>query len=316
MLPFNTTNVKPSTFILIGIPNLEAFHSWISVPFCSMYIVTLVGNWTILAIIKSEQSLHSPMYYFLCILAFIDLFLSSSITLKMLSIFWFNSREITFEACLMQMFFVHTFSAMESGVLLAMAFDRYIAICDPLRYVSVLTNPVIVKMGLVIAIRGTLVVIPCPVLAKRLSYCRTNVISHSYCDHMAVVKLSCTDTSINSAYGLTAALSVIVLDIFFITVSYVMILRAVLGLPSKAARHKAFSTCSAHICVILLFYSPGIYSGFSYRYGHIVAPQVHILFSNLYLLLPPTLNPIVYGIKTKQIRVKVLNIFSQKKDYV
>ncbi|XP_069495456.1 olfactory receptor 52A5-like [Ambystoma mexicanum] len=308
----NESHFHPATFILLGIPDLENIYSWLSVPFFIMYVMAVLGNGAMLLIIQTEQRLHTPMYYFLAMLAFTDLVLSSCIMPKLLSIFWFSSTVIYFEACLFQMFMIHTFTSVESGVLLAMAFDRYVAICNPLRYALVLTNPIILWMGIANVIRGVIIVIPCPGMASRLPYCVTNVIHHSYCDHMAVVKLACVDTTVNSVYGLTVVLLVIVFDVIFISVSYAMILRTVYNLPSKAARSKAINTCTAHICIILLFYTLGLFSFLTHRVGHSVAPYVHILLANYYLLVPPVMNPIVYGIKTKEIREKAFKVFYKK----
>ncbi|XP_030055794.1 putative olfactory receptor 52P1 isoform X1 [Microcaecilia unicolor] len=310
---FNSSSINPSAFILIGIPGLQEIHLWISIPLCSMYILTLAGNCTILFIITREENLHKPMYLFLSMLSIIDLIASSSTMPKILCLFWFNSREINFDACLVQMFFIHSFSIMESTVLLAMAFDRYIAICNPLRYKTLLTNSRIAKIGVIAIIRGTVLMTPCPFLIKKLSFCRTNVISHTYCEHMAIVKIACTDTTINRVYGLFVALVVIGLDVLFIALSYIMIVRAVLRLSSNDARVKAFGTCGSHICVILISYVPALFSFFTHRFGHNIAPQVHIILANIYLFIPPMVNPIVYGVKTKEIRHRVLRIVYQKR---
>uniref|UniRef100_A0A8C3SPR5 G-protein coupled receptors family 1 profile domain-containing protein n=1 Tax=Chelydra serpentina TaxID=8475 RepID=A0A8C3SPR5_CHESE len=309
----NTTDfTNPSTFILLGVPGLEAAHVWISIPFCAMHIIGLLGNFTILFIVKTEPSLHGPMYYFLCMLAVTDLVISTSIVPKMLSIFWFNSREIDFSACLTQMYFIHCFSIMVSGILVAMAFDRYVAICDPLRHSSILTNPVVGKIGLAVVLRGSMLVLPFPFLVRRWPYCRTNIIPHSYCEHIAVVKLASTDIRISSYYSLSMALLVTGLDVFFITVSYIQILRAIFRLPTKDARLKTLGTCSSHLFVILAFYIPGLFSFITHRFGHNVPLHFHILMANVYLLVPPMLNPIIYGVRTKQIRNRLLQIFTHK----
>ncbi|XP_039360661.1 olfactory receptor 52R1-like [Mauremys reevesii] len=309
----NTTEfTNPSTFILLGIPGLEAAHVWISIAFCAMYAIAILGNFTILFIVKTEQSLHGPMYYFLCMLAVSDLVLSTSTLPKTLSIFWFNSREIDFSACLTQMYFIHCFLVVDSGILVAMALDRYVAICHPLRHSTILTNPVVAKIGLAVVLRGSILILPYPFLARRWPYCRTNIIPHLYCEHMAVVKLACADIRISNYYSLSVAFLVTALDVFFITVSYIQILRAIFSLPTKDARLKTFGTCSSHLCVILASYIPAVFSLLMHRFGHNVALHFHILMANAYLLVPPVLHPIIYGVRTKQIRDRLLQLLSYK----
>ncbi|XP_074839729.1 olfactory receptor 52R1-like [Carettochelys insculpta] len=303
------SNSNTTDFILLGVPGLEAAHVWISIPFCAMYVIAVMGNFAILYIVKTEPSLHEPMYYFLCMLAVTDLVLSTCTVPKMLSIFWFNSREIGFSACLTQMFFLHSFFAMESGIFMAMAFDRYVAICDPLRHSTTLRIPVLAKIALVVVLRGSLVTLPCPLLASKRPYCRTNIIPHTCCEHMAVVNLACADTRINSYYGLIVANLVISLDVIFIAVSYVQILRAIFSLPTKDARLKTFGTCGSHLFAILVFYIPAIFSVITYRAGHKVPLHFHVLFANVCLLAPPMLNPIIFGIRTKQIQKRLFQLF-------
>uniref|UniRef100_A0A8C4VGG5 Olfactory receptor n=1 Tax=Gopherus evgoodei TaxID=1825980 RepID=A0A8C4VGG5_9SAUR len=302
----------PAMFFLMGIPGLEALHLWISIPFCLMFTMALLGNCTLLYAIKTEPSLHKPMFSFLSMLAVIDLVLSSTTVLKILSIFWFNSREISFNACLVQMFFLHSFSTLESTLLLAMAFNRYVAICKPLKYVTILTNSVTGKMGLAALARAVLPVIPLPFLLRRLPYCRSHVISHCYCEHMAVVKLACADTRFNNIYGIIVTVFIVRLDLMFISLSYVKILRAVLSLASKEEQLKAFSTCGSHLCAIFVIYTPVVLSSTIHRFGCHVTPHVHILLANFYLLFPPMMNPIVYSVKTKQIHDRVLLLFLGK----
>ncbi|XP_039080434.1 olfactory receptor 52N5 [Hyaena hyaena] len=314
MVVSNNSYVAPKSFILNGIPGLEKVHVWISLPLCTMYTISLVGNLGLVYLIHQKESLHRPMYFFLAMLCIIDLFTCTTTLPNALCIFWFNVKEINFNACLVQMFFVHGFTGVESGVLMLMALDRYVAICYPLRYASILTNPIIAKAGLATFLRGVLLMIPFPILVKRLPFCQSNIISHTYCDHMSVVKLSCASIKINVIYGLTVALLIGVFDICCIAVSYTMILRAVVSLSSADARQKAFSTCTAHISAIIITYVPAFFTFFTHRFeGHIIPPSLHIIVANLYLLLPPTLNPIVYGVKTKQIRDSVIKLFKGEK---
>ncbi|KAM9170872.1 olfactory receptor 52N2-like [Pangshura tecta] len=309
----NTTDfTNPATFILLGIPGLEAAHVWISIPFCTMYAIAILGNFTILFIVKREQSLHGPMYYFLCMLAVTDLILTTSILPKMLSIFWFNSREIDFSACLTQMYFIHCFSGMESGIIVAMGFDRYVAICRPLRHSTILTIPVVTKMGLAVVLRSGMLVLPYPLLVRQWRYCKTNIIPEPFCAHMAVVKLACGDTHVSSYYGLFVLLCVMGLDGIFIAVSYTQILRAIFRLPTKDARHKTFGTCASHLCVTLIFYIPGLFSSLTYRFGQNVPLHFHVLIGNMNLLVPPMLHPIIYGVRTKEIRDRMLRFITHK----
>ncbi|XP_069059195.1 olfactory receptor 52L1-like, partial [Pleurodeles waltl] len=305
----NITKVYHPSFTLLGIPGLEFSHFWIAFPFCLMYIIIILGNGTILLVVRSDASLQDPMHLFLCMLAVTDLTMCTTIMPKMLGIFWFQSNVIHFEACLFQMFLIHSSSIMESGVMVAMAFDRYIAICFPLRHVTILTHSIIGKIVLIVAIRGVLLIMPFPFMLEQLPFCENNIIAHSYCEHMAVVKLACSDTTINKIYGLFAALLVVGSDVVLIALSYYMILRSVLNLPTTEARLKSFNTCGSHLCAILLFYVPGLFTFLAHRFFHHVAPYIHILLANSYLMVPPLLNPLIYGMKTQTIRNPFMKLF-------
>ncbi|KAM5223445.1 olfactory receptor 52K1 [Hipposideros larvatus] len=308
----NITSTHPAAFLLIGIPGLEHLHIWISIPFCFAYTLALLGNCTLLFVIRVDATLHEPMYLFLAMLAATDLIVTSTTLPKMLAIFWFRDQEINFYACLVQMFFLHSFSIMESAVLLAMAFDRYVAICKPLYYTTILTRPLITKIGVVAMTRGVALMTPLPFLLRRFHYCRGPVIAHCYCEHMAVVRLACGDTQFNNIYGIAVAMFIVVLDLLFVILSYIFILQAVLQLASQEARYKAFGTCVSHISAILSTYTPVVISSVMHRVARQAAPHVHILLALFYLLFPPMINPIIYGIKTKQIRDHVLSLFQRK----
>uniref|UniRef100_A0A8C8YQK4 Olfactory receptor n=1 Tax=Prolemur simus TaxID=1328070 RepID=A0A8C8YQK4_PROSS len=313
MLKQNGTVFRPSVLTLIGIPGLESVQFWIGIPFCTMYIIALFGNSLLLVVIKTERSLHEPMYIFLAMLGATDIVLSTCILPKMLGIFWFHLSKIYFDACLLQMWLIHTFQCIESGILLAMALDRYVAICQPLRHATIFTHQLLTQIGIGVTLRAALLVAPCLILIKcRLKFYRTTVVSHSYCEHMAIVKLAAEDVQINKIYGLFVAFSILGLDVIFITFSYIRIFISVFNLPQKEARLKAFNTCIAHILVFLEFYLLAFFSFFTHRFGFHIPSYIHILLSNLYLLVPPLLNPIVYGVKTKQIRDGVFKIFYHK----
>ncbi|NXW35060.1 O52B2 protein, partial [Phaetusa simplex] len=309
MPPFNLTSLTPATFILAGIPGMEKSHIWISIPFCSIYLAALLGNGVLLFVIRTERSLHQPMYLFLSMLAIADLMLSTTTVPKMLALFWFRAGEISFDACLTQMFFLHFSFSAESVILLAMAFDRFVAICYPLQHAAVLTQSVVVKTGLVALLRSFCIIFPCIFLLKRLPFCGHNVIPHTYCEHMGIARLACADISVNVLYGLAVPFAAIVVDVILIAVSYVLILLALFRRPSRTARHKAFNTCGSHVCVILLFYIPAFFTVLTHRFGREIPHHIHILLANLYVLFPPLMNPVVYGVRTQQIKEKVMKVF-------
>uniref|UniRef100_A0A8C4Y8K4 Olfactory receptor n=1 Tax=Gopherus evgoodei TaxID=1825980 RepID=A0A8C4Y8K4_9SAUR len=294
----NHTDFYPVTYILTGIPGTEVSHFWMAIPFCLMYVVTLFGNFLLLFIILTEQSLHEPMYVFVSMLATADLLLSTTTVPKILAVFWFRAGEISFAACLTQMFFIHVSFLAESAILLAMAFDRYVAICDPLRYTIILTKSVIGKMGLAIVTRSFCFIFPIIFLVKRLKFCRTNLLPHTYCEHMVIARLACDDITVSIWYVITS-------DLTLIALSYGLIIKAVLRLSSKKAHQKALNTCTVHICVMLTYYTPGLFSNLTSRLGQGFAPYIHIILADLYLLIPPLLNPIIYGVRTKELRDKV-----------
>ncbi|XP_003421496.1 olfactory receptor 52A5-like [Loxodonta africana] len=308
MATFNLSYLDPRTVTLTGIPGLEHVQFWIGFSFFAVCLVALLGNIILLVIIPEEHSLHQPIYILLAVLAATDVGLCLAITPKMLAIFWFGSRSMAFDACLAQLFFIHALQCMESGILLAMAFDRYVAICDPLRYTSILTPSILVWMLLVVAIRATVLVGLLPILINRLHLFQSTVIAHTYCEHMAVVKLAAEDIRVNKICGLFVGFTILGFDMIFILISYILIFQAVFHLNQKKARLRAFNTCTAHIFVFLEFYILAFFSFFSHRFGH-VAPSTHILLSTIYLLVPHALNPIVYGVKNKVIFKWVAQIF-------
>uniref|UniRef100_A0A8C0WID3 Olfactory receptor n=1 Tax=Castor canadensis TaxID=51338 RepID=A0A8C0WID3_CASCN len=299
----NLTNLKDIWYTMIGIPGLEDAHIWISIPICCMYIVAIVGNALLLFLIFTDHSLHEPMYLFLSMLAVADMLLSTVTTPKMLAIFWFQAGSISFGSCVSQMFFLHFIFVAESAILLAMAFDRYVAICYPLRYTTILRTSAIGKMGVAAVTRSFFICFPLIFLVYRLTYCGRNVIHHSYCEHMGIARMACDNIKVNIYYGMTVALFSFCLDVVLIIISYALILCTVFQIPSQDSRLRALGTCGSHICVILLFYTPVFFSSLAHRFGgHSLPRHVHILIANLYVVVPPFLNPIIYGVKTKKFR--------------
>ncbi|KAG8522906.1 Olfactory receptor 52B4 [Galemys pyrenaicus] len=275
MASFTHSGVNHMVFYLLGIPGREDLHVWISIPLFISYVFALLGNGFLIFIILMKSTLHEPMYLFLCMLAGVDIVFATTTEPKALAIFWYNKREISLNSCIAQLYFQHSSFISESGILSVMAFDRYIAICYPLR---------------------------------------NNILPHTFCEHIGLAKYACDDIRVNIWYGFFVLMSTVILDIILIFISYVVILHAVFRIPSQDARHKALNTCGSHVCVIILFYGPGIFSVLTHRFGRHIPLYIHILLANVSMLAPPMLNPIIYGVKTKQIRDQVIyGFFSKQK---
>uniref|UniRef100_A0A8C4YTY5 Olfactory receptor n=1 Tax=Gopherus evgoodei TaxID=1825980 RepID=A0A8C4YTY5_9SAUR len=312
----NDTKFNSAVFLLTGIPGQEVIHLWISIPFCLMYVISIIGNSVILFLIKTDPTLHEPMYIFLSMLAITDLGLLIATMPTILGIYLFNSREISFNACFTQLFFIQSLQCIESSILLLMAFDRFIAICNPLRYASILTLPRIAKMGLVCVLRGITTIFPLPLLLKRFQYCGDNVLSHSYCAHQEVMKLmACSDIRVNSIYGLSLSLLTVGLDSLLIFLSYVMILKTVLSITSHMKCLRALNTCVSHLCAVLLFYTPMTGLSVIHRLREDSSPLLKILLGYIYILVPPLINPIVYSVKSKHLHARISRAFCDGLDH-
>ncbi|XP_004717131.1 olfactory receptor 51B2-like [Echinops telfairi] len=306
-------NMSATYFLLTGFPGLEAAHHWISIPFCAVYFSVLLGNSTLLYLIKDDHTLHEPMYYFLAMLAGTDLMVTLTTMPTVMGVLWMNYRKIYPGACFMQAYFIHSLSVVESGVLLAMAYDRFIAIRNPLRYTSVLTNTRLLKLGLGVFLRGFLSILPVIVRLFSFSYCRSHTLNHAFCLHQEVMKLACADITFNRIYPVIFVSLTVFLDSLIILFSYILILKTVMGIASAEERAKALNTCMSHICCVLVFYVTVIGLSFIHRFGKKVPHLVHIIMSYVYFLFPPLMNPVIYSIKTKQIQSGIRRLLSKQR---
>uniref|UniRef100_A0A8D2FUD9 Olfactory receptor n=1 Tax=Theropithecus gelada TaxID=9565 RepID=A0A8D2FUD9_THEGE len=293
-----------SSFLLTGFSGMEQQYPWFSIPFSSIYAMVLLGNCMVLHVIWTEPSLHQPMFYFLSMLALTDLCMGLSTVYTVLGILWGIIREINLDSCITQSYFIHGVSFMESSVLLAMAFDRYIAICNPLRYSSILTNSRISKIGLTIIGRSFFFIIPPIIHLKFFNYCHFHILSHSFCLHQDLLHLACSDIRFNSCYALMLVICILLLDAILILFSYILILKSVLAVASREERHKLFQTCISHVYISLTMV---------HRFGKHLSPVAHVLIGNIYILFPPLMNPIIYSVKTQQIHTRMLRLFTLKR---
>ncbi|XP_043771933.1 olfactory receptor 51A7-like [Cervus elaphus] len=213
-----------------------------------------------------------------------------------------------------QEFFIHLFTVTEASVLLVMAFDQYVAIHNPLRQYAILTSSQVIKTVVLLTSKNIMLILPLPFLLQRLTYCHQNLLLHSYCLHQGVMKLACSDNRVNVFYELSAALSTI-LDLLFITFSFMMILKTVLGIATPREQPKALNTHISPVCAVLIFYVPVLSVAVLHQFASDVSPMIHILMADVFLPVPLLMNPIVSCLKTHQICKKVMGKFVQKEVY-
>ncbi|NP_001001033.1 olfactory receptor Olr198 [Rattus norvegicus] len=304
----NNSEVHVTEFFLLGFPGIHDFQHWISLPMALLYFVALGANILILITIYCEPNLHQPMYQFLGILAAVDIGLATTSTPKILAILWFDAKTISLPECFAQIYAIHTFMGMESGIFLCMAIDRYVAICYPLRYPSIVTEAFVIKATLTMLLRNSLLSMPVPVLAAQRQYCSRNEIDHCLCSNLGVISLACDDITVNRDYQLTLAWFILGIDMILVCVSYALIIRSVLRLNSTEAISKALSTCSSHLILILFYYTAIVILSVTHLAGRRV-PLIPVLLNVLHIVIPPSLNPMVYALRTQELKVGFQKVF-------
>uniref|UniRef100_A0A3Q2Q2V6 Olfactory receptor n=1 Tax=Fundulus heteroclitus TaxID=8078 RepID=A0A3Q2Q2V6_FUNHE len=277
------------------------------------YMIILFCNLTLILTIVMNKSLHQPMHLFLLSLPINDLIGSSAVFPQLIKELLTNSRKMQFSlpVCIIQAFFIHIYAAGSVFILTAMAYDRYIAICHPLRYSTVMTNAHIMKIITLVWSSCVVLIAVLFILLLRLRHCRSEM-THSYCDNPSLLTLVCEDTTINNIYGLfISALSQAIAN-GMVLYTYLRILIACFRSKRSDTKAKALQTCATHLFVFLLFESLGLFTIISYRLRNI-SPHLRRFMGVSTLIFPPTLNPLIYGLKTKEIREKVINFFGNKR---
>ncbi|MBN3295595.1 OR6N1 protein, partial [Amia calva] len=299
----NHTGSTVTEFTILGFPGLQDQESKtiLSVVFLAVYLLTVLGNLLIVVVFAVNESLHTPMYILICNLAILDISLISITIPKMLAVFMFDSKFISFGACFTQMFFFMSLGTTEGFLLTVMAYDRYLAICHPLHYSTDMTNGLVMRHVLWCWAGGFLSMLVPLILAVRLPFCGPDKVLHCFCDHSSVLRLACANIVINSILGLTIALSVLLIPLTLILLSYVKIVRSVLQISGTEGRAKAFSTCSSHLLVISVFFLTAIGVYISYRVPGTSA-NLRIMTAVFQNVFPSFMNPIIYCLRTKEIR--------------
>ncbi|XP_072547159.1 olfactory receptor 52E8 [Salminus brasiliensis] len=309
---YQEANFSHTKFIFVGFPEIAKYRHLLFLPFFLSYFVVLVGNSLILFVIKNTKSLHNPMYILVSVLAVVDIVVPTAIIPAMLLSFLFDWNEITLVGCLTQMFLIHFFSSVESTILLAMALDRLVAICNPLRYTAIINSSTFFKLLLFTLIRSGTIMSTLVGLAAPLSFCGSNVIHHCYCDHMALVSLACNSTAKNNAVGVAVIICFVGIDISVIFFSYVKILHVVLRAAAGDHRSKALNTCGTHLIVMMCFYFVGSVTFLSRNLSIPIPVDVNTFLGVTYIVFPACINPIIYGVRTKEIRNTLLKMFKKR----
>ncbi|KFO21817.1 olfactory receptor 8H1 [Fukomys damarensis] len=304
---WNSTSL--TGFILMGLTDSAETQLVLSVLFLLIYLITVLGNVGMILIIRLDPQLHTPMYFFLTHLSFLDLSYSNVVTPKTLQNLLTSTKSISFLGCFTQLYFFIVFVASECYLLSWMAYDHYVAICDPLCY------PVIMSTGLcwsllavsyVIGFLDSTVIVLC---ISRLDFCNCNIIQHFFCDTYPILALSCSDTFEIEIIIFICAGSNLVLSLITISGSYLSILSTILKFNSTAGKKKAFSTCASHLLGVTIFYSTMIFTYVnpktSYSLGR---DQVASVF---YTIVIPMLNPLIYSLRNKEVKKAVVRIMQK-----
>ncbi|XP_076988408.1 olfactory receptor 13D1-like [Tamandua tetradactyla] len=287
-------------FILIGFSQYPELKLSLFVLCLIMYLIILLGNSLLIIIIILDSRLHTPMYFFLGNLSFLDICYTSSSIPPMLSIVRSERKSISFIGCALQMVVSLGLGSTECILLAMMAYDRYVAICNPMRYPIIMNRVLCVHMAMWSWMIGCLNSLVQTVLAMTLPFCGNNAIDHLTCEILALLKLICSDITINMLIMSVASIILLMLPLLLIFISYIFILSSILRINSVEGRKKAFSTCSAHLTVVILFYGSAL---FMYMMPKSKVTKISDEIIGLsYGVVTPMLNPIIYSLRNKEVK--------------
>ncbi|XP_024418110.2 olfactory receptor 1J1 [Desmodus rotundus] len=308
MRPKNQSSV--SEFLLLGLPIRPGQQGVFFTLFLGMYLTTVLGNLLIILLIRMDSRLHTPMYFFLSHLALTDVSFSSVTVPKMLMNMLIQHLSIPYEGCISQVYFFIFFADLDSFLITSMAYDRYVAICHPLQYTTIMSQSICVML-----VAGSWV-IACAcallhtLLLARLSFCAEHTIPHFFCDLDALLKLSCSDTSLNQLVIFTVGLTAIMLPFLCILVSYGHIGVSILRGPSTSNIYKALSTCGSHLSVVTLYY--GAIIGLYFLPSSNNSNDNNIIASLMYTVVTPMLNPFIYSLRNKDMKGALRKLLNKK----
>ncbi|XP_044133527.1 olfactory receptor 1F1-like [Bufo gargarizans] len=297
-------------FIMVGLSGLPKQQILLFVIFLAMYLFNLIGNSTIIFLVRTDSHLQTPMYFFLGNLSFVDMCYTSAIVPKMLVNLITDDKLITFIGCITQLYFFLCFACTECFLLAVMAYDRFVAICNPLHYMMIISRKfcilVLVSSWLAAALHSLLH----SVMASTLTFCGSNKIYHFFCDMTPLLLLACSDISVNKLLIYTEGGLPVLIPFLIVLYSYMRIISSILKIRSTDGRRKVFSTCSSHLTVVILFYGTIAFmylrpsSRSSVNYDRVV--------SVVYTVVAPMLNPFIYSLRNKEVKGALKKVFIRK----
>ncbi|XP_026346504.3 olfactory receptor-like protein OLF4 [Ursus arctos] len=305
-----SNDTRISEFALLGFSEEPELQPFLFGLFLSMYLITVCGNLLIILAVSSDSHLHTPMYFFLANLSFVDICFTSTTVPKMLVNIQTQKKTITYESCITQMYFFILLAGLDNFLLTVMAYDRFVAICHPLHY-TVTMNPQLCSLLLLVSwIMSALHSLLQTLMVLRLSFCTEVEIPHFFCELRQMIQLACSDTFLNNMVLYFAALLLAGAPLAGILYSYSKIVSSILGISSAQGKYKAFSTCASHLSVVSLFYctSLGVYLSSA-------APQsshASAVASVMYTVVTPMLNPFIYSLRNTDIK-GALSVFFRGK---
>uniref|UniRef100_A0A8C6FF52 Olfactory receptor n=1 Tax=Moschus moschiferus TaxID=68415 RepID=A0A8C6FF52_MOSMO len=294
----------PQDFLLLGFPGSQILQFSLFMIFLVMYILTVGGNMAILILVSTSHQLHTPMYFFLSNLSFLEIWYTTAAVPKALAILLGRSQTISFASCLFQMYIVFSLGCTEYFLLAAMAYDRYLAICYPLHYGTIMNSLLSMQLALGSWVCGFLAIAAPTALISNLTFCGPHTINHFFCDIAPWIALACTSTLPVELVSFVIAFVVILSSCLITLVSYVYIISTIFRIPSAQGRSKAFSTCSSHLTVVLIWYGSTIFLHVrtSIKEALNMTKAVHVLNT----VVTPVLNPFIYTLRNKEVRETLL----------
>uniref|UniRef100_A0A8C3WGQ1 Olfactory receptor n=1 Tax=Catagonus wagneri TaxID=51154 RepID=A0A8C3WGQ1_9CETA len=297
-------------FLLLGISNSPDVQKGLFVLFLLVYGVTVVANLGMILLIQMEPRLHTPMYYFLSNLSFSDICYSSSVSPKMLADFLSEQKRIPYNLCAVQMYLFGTFADVECLMLAVMAYDRYVAICNPLLYTVAMSNRVCTQLVAIVYTEGLVDAAIHTCCTFQLSFCNSNIIKHFFCDIPPLLALSSSDTTINEIMLFISSCCVVGCSIITVLLSYSYILTTILRMNSAEGRHKAFSTCASHLTAVAVFHGTLLFVYF--RPSSSYSMDTDKIASVFYTVVIPMLNPLIYSLRNKEVKGALKKAISSK----